>query len=264
MARKKTLWFGTEEYREWVMCPDQGLQMNSAGWNENGVYLNGGAWSSSSDTVHRTYSATFSGDYEAVQAVLDITEGQFGSGPYYFIDPFSQGTNSLSKWLASPRLMASDAPCLTGVVRPTLAVTAANTLRLPTKSAVFTVSTSSDLRSFKFAIPEGFTAHVHWWGSATGTGALQVNSTTIAPASTHTFTGDWLTIALSGTGTVTISGIMVQLLKTGETPDFSVFKSGRGTTSVAVTDTQLTGYTAIRSRVAATVNLLEVGGWDNA
>jgi len=43
-----------------------------------------------------------------------------------------------------------------------------------------------------------------------------------------------------------------------------VFKSGRGTTSVAVTDTQLTGYTAIRSRVAATVNLLEVGGWDNA
>jgi hypothetical protein len=264
MARKKTLWFGTEEYREWVMCPDQGLQMNSVGWNDNGVFLNGGAWSANSDTVHRAYSANFTGDYETVQAVLDFAAGQFGPGPYYFIDPFSQGSNSLSAWLASPRLMASDAPCFTGAVRPTLAVTGANALRLPTKSAVFTVGTSSDLSTFRFAVPSGFTAHVRWWGSKTGTANLRVNTTDVAPVTTTTFTSDFLDISLTGTGTITISGIMVQLLATGETPDFSVFKSGRGTTAVAITDTQLTGYSAIRSRVAATLSLLEVGGWENA
>lgn len=262
MARKKTLWFGTEEYREWVLCPDQGLQMNPVGWNENGVFLNGGAWSASSDTTHRTYSANFTGDYETVQAVLDFPAGQFGPGPYYFIDPFSQGSNSISAWLASPRLMATDAPCFTGPVRPTLIDTAANVLRLPTKSAVFTVSPSSDLRTFRYAIPQGFTAHVRWWGSQTGTAALRANGTAVSPVTTVTRTGDWLDLSLAGTGTITISGVMVQLVKTGDDPDFSIFKSGRGTTAVAVTDTQLTGYSAVRSRVAATLNLLEVGGWD--
>ncbi len=262
MARKKTLWFGTEEYREWVMCPDQGLQMPSSGWNENGGFLNGGAWSASSDTTHRTYSANFSGDYETVHQVLDLVSGQFGSGPYYFIDPFAQGTNSLSAWLASPRLMATDAPCFTGPVRPSLATTGANALRLPTKSAVFTVGPSSALKTFRYAIPQGFTAHVRWWGSQTGATVLEFNSTSVAPSTTTTFTGDWLDIELSGIGTITISGIMVQLVKTGDSPDFSVFKSGRGTTAVAVTDTTLTGYSAIRGRVAATMNLLEVGGWD--
>jgi hypothetical protein len=264
MARKKTLWLGTEEYREWVMCPDQGLQMNSVGWNENGTYLNGGAWSTSSDTIHRTYSANFTGDGEDVNAVLDLVSGQFGPGPFYFIDPFSQGSNSLTKWLAAPRLMSSDAPCFTGAARPSLVDTAANALRLPTKSAVFTVNTSSDLHTFRFPIPDGFTANVQWWGSTTGSGALRVNSTIVYPVSPYTFTGSWLDIALGGTGTVTVAGIMAQLLPTGSAPDFSAFKSGRGTTAVAVTDTQLTGYSAIRSRVAATMNLLEVGGWQNA
>ena len=59
MSRKKTLWFGTTEHREWVMCPDQGLEMAAVGWNASGTYQNGGAWSRSSETTHREYSATF-------------------------------------------------------------------------------------------------------------------------------------------------------------------------------------------------------------
>lgn len=261
MSRKKTLWFGTEEYREWVMCPDQGLQMNAVRFGNSGTYVNGGAWADSSAASHREYNATFSGNAEDVQQVLDFADGQFGNGPFYMVDPFSQNTNSLAKWVASPRLMAEDAPSFTAT-RPTLTDTPANAVRLPTKSAVFTVNSGAS-DTFRFPIPTGFTAHLKWWGSTTGTAALHANTVSLAADTAATRTGAWLDLTLAGTGTITIAGVMCQLRATGDTPapDFAVFKSGRGTTAVAVTGTQLTGYSAIRGRVSATVDLLEVGGW---
>ena len=260
MSRKKTLWFGTEEYQEWVMCPDQGLQMNSVGYGTSGSFVNGGAWADNSATRHREYSAVFSGVAEDVQAILDFTEGQFGTGPFYMVDPFSQNTNSLAKWIASPRLMAEDAPSFTKV-RPTLTTTGANALRLPTKSAVFTLGSGDTFKTFRFPIPSGFTANVKWWGSVTGTAVLKFGGSSLAPSTAGTRTGSWLDVTLGGVGTATISGIMCQLRPTGDAADFSVFKSGRGTTAVAVTGTQLTGYSAIRGRVSATLDILEVGGW---
>ena len=262
MSRKKTLWFGTTEHREWVMCPDQGMQMNSVGFGTSGTFVNGGAWADSSVSKHREYNATFSGNVEDVQQVLDFTEGQFGPGPYYFVDPFAQYSNALSKWLASPRLMVQDAPSFTKTEQPILLNTPTNTLRLPTKSAVFDLPDAGGLRTFRFAIPSGFTANLKWWGSTTDTAALHANGTAVAVDMAETRTGDWLDLTLSGSGTITIAGIMCQFRPTGTDPDFSIFKSGRGTTAVAVTGTQLTGYSAIRGRVSATMDLLEVGGWE--
>ena len=259
---KKTLWFGTEEYREWVTCPDQGLQMNSVGWSVNGTYVNGGAWADGSAAKHREYSATFSGDNEDVQRVLDFTEGMFGDGPFYMVDPFSQFTNSLAKWVAAPRLMHLGAPSFTYTL-PTLAITTTTGLRLPTRSAVFTLPDSVNVRTFRFPIPDGFTANLKWWGSATGSAALHANGSAVAANTAVTRTGAWLDLTLAGSGTITIAGIMCQLRPTGDAPDFSVFQSGRGTTAVAVRSTQLTGYSAIRGRVSATMDLLEVGGWDD-
>ena len=257
MSRKKTLWFGTTEHREWVMCPDQGLEMAAVGWNASGTYQNGGAWSRSSETTHREYSATFSGDYGDVQDVLDFVEGQFGPGPYYFVDPFSQGTNMLPKWIASPRLMASDAPSFLKGVRPTLVDTPANSLRLPTKSAVFTTTALSAFTPFRLAIPDNGSVTLLWWGSSTGTATLRANNLVVPPGVETTVTGPWLDLSLSGIGTITISGIMCQY----GTTNFTKFLSGRGATALDKTSTQLTGYSAIRGRVSATLGLLEVGGW---
>ena len=257
MSRKKTLWFGTEEYREWVMCPDQGLEMTSIGWNANGTYMNGGAWSRSSETTHREYSATFSGDYSDIQEVLDITEGLFGPGPYYFVDPFSQNTNLLSKWVAAPRLMANDAPSFLGAVRPTLVDTPANNLRLPTKSALFTLTALSTFKSFRFAVPGNSSVSLLWWGSSTGTATLKANSTVVPPGVPTTIAGPWLDLTLSGVGTITISGVMAQY----GASNFTKFQSGRGATALEKSSSQLTGYSAIRGRAAATLGLLEVGGW---
>ena len=257
----KTMWFGTDEYREWVMCPDQGLQMNSVGYGNLGTFVNGGAWSAQSATKHREYNATFTGAANNVQKVLDFVDGQFGHGPFYMLDPFSQATNILPKWLAAPRLMVEGAPSFTKAVLPVYTTTGANSLRLPTKGATFTVPDSEGLRSFRFPIPSGWTMHVKWWGSATGATELRANGTAVAPDTAETRTGDWLDLTLAGNGTISITGIMVQAKPTGDSPDFSVFESGKGTTALDVRGTQLTGYSAVRGRVSATIDLVEVGGW---
>ena len=260
---KKTLWFGTEEYQEWVKCPDQGLQMNSTGRSVNGSFDNGGAWSDRSATLHRNYSATFSGDISEVSQILDFEAGVFGPGPFYLVDPFSQRTNILTKWISAPRLMAQDAPSFTKSTRPTLVTTGANGLRLPTRGAVFTLPDAKGVRSFRFPIPSGYTAYIKWWGSQTGTAVLTCNATEVDPDTVYTKTGPWLDITLGGTGTITIYGMVVQLRPTTgpDTPDFHVFYPGMGTTALDITGTQLTGYSAIRGRVSATVDMLEVGGW---
>lgn len=266
---KKTMWLATEEHGEFVLCPDSPLTMTPTGWRNDGMFLNGGGFTSKSITTHRRGQASFSGDVEDVQGVLDFVAGQFGSGPFHMVDPFSY-KNILPPWIAAPRLMGVDAPSFTVDsdqinIRPTLEDTAPNSVRLPSKSAEFTVSSSVDSRSFSFVVPDDYSAKLFWWGSVTGGGVLQIDTDTIPPgsATSEIPAGKYdLSVTYDTTpGTVLISGIVVQLQRPGGTWDFSKFYSGRGTTEVDLFVSQYTGYSAIRGRVSATVDIVEIGGW---
>lgn len=274
MSTEKTLWLATDERGEFVKCPDQGMPMSSVGWFSTGNYLNGGAYSDKSASTHRTYQPVFTGTQDDVQDVLDYPQGLFGNGPFYMVDPFAQ-SNILPRWLSVPRLMALDAPTFqrdsNGLyVRPTLTTTGANALRLPTKSAVFTFGGAETGYLFKFAHPPGFNLQFCWWGSRTGGAHIKLNGIDRDTQGTPVQINDgsqvnsmFTTVQLTAAsaGTLTISGIMVQLRKTGKTFDFSRFISGRGTTQVDMNVTQVTGYSAARDRISVTLDVTEVGGW---
>jgi len=72
-----------------------------------------------------------------------------------------------------------------------------------------------------------------------------------------------LQLSLAGSGTITLTGIMVQVIKTGVNPGPGMFISGQGNSGCSfVTQPQYTPYSAAFDRVGVVAELAETGGWN--
>lgn len=245
------MWFGNRNYMQWIPCPQVGADYTISGSQQSSEYLNGGSFIRNSMNKTKVFGLSWSlTSRENIRGVTDYAEGVFGPGPIFWSDPMTMDTNVLAQVLATPSLGGYDAPTLNGSkTRPALVNTSSNTLGYPTQSAIYTLNSTTDVPLRHYVpIPPGYTAWVGAHGVA-GTGAVYVQPTkgtaTVGAAQALTMlsvtnttrfnksvpwsaTVDGIEIYLGGNGSLTLSGVMVQVLKTGTTPSVGGFISGQG------------------------------------
>lgn len=269
----KQVWFGTENYMSWIPAPVPGVTRSLSKWRASAQYLNGGQWRRESASGSRLVSLQWPIMTSAeVRQITAFLEGTYGAGPFYYSDPFAEGANVLPQWLAVPWLATDDAPLLYGTSKPTIATTPANTYAHPSYGAVYAVSGASI--SYTFPVPPNTTAYFGWRGAVTGSAVLKANTTTVAPLAvtggtltnftyTAPSTGGWVTLAVSGAGTLTAYSLHLSF---GTAAPTGNFVKGEGFTALRLDgDPDITGYSAVTGvldRQAVTANFVEVGAWE--
>lgn len=283
MAMKR-MYFGTRERMVWVKAPAINADLSKNKWSTSGTYLNGGGYARSSVTGHMVYQFSWNLDKaENIYAVLDYESGLYGSDLIYFLDPFALTENVLPVYWSAPRLAWEDAPFLIKDQRPTLVQTEANDLGYPTRSALYTVSNASVGKKLFIPVPPGYTFHIGVHGTSTGSANIRVVPTglngvdgpeVIAPmmsvtgeqrVNTSVSAVQGVTLRLGGTGTVSIAGIIAQVLPDGQNPLSGGFISGRGHSGVRFDGPPaVSGYSAPEAldKLGATATLRETGSWE--
>lgn len=269
MSSKK-VWFGTTERMQWVPAPLPGVNRSTRKWRVSGQFLNGGSWQRESAVGSRTPQLTWppmsAADVRAIRAYL---EGTYGSGPFYYSDPFAEPVNVLPQWLAAPWLATEGGPSLRGAVKPSKVSTPANVYDYPSYGAQYTVAGPGEL-TVSIPVPPGFTAHIGVHGSATGTAVIKLNgvNATLLATTTSTLTNmaipgsGFVTFRLDGTGTITLYGLVMRLLPTGSATPTGPFVPGDGHSGLKLAeDPQITGYSSALDSQAITANFVEVGAW---
>jgi hypothetical protein len=279
------IYFGTRQVMQWL---SGNIAINYPGSKmatgiASGSFLSGGSFVRHSVSGHKEFSLTWNpSSRDDIRAITDYADGLFGPGPFYWLDPFAWDKNLLPQYFASPFQGIYDGPIWSGApTRPVTSITPANTLLYPVESATYTVSSTVN-NSVYIPIPNGYTAWVGVHGS-TGTGG----NVTVTPYTTATaaaaatpltmqtvtdpvlfsasFNGSayvGIQIGLAGTGTVTLSGLMVQILPTGVTPNPGNFVSGQGHSGLGFkTLPTLSQLSTAYDRVSIIVDFTEIGVW---
>lgn len=279
------MYFGNRNYMQWVECPQAGVEVVLSGSSQTAGYLSGGAFRRQSFNASKTFKmnwALTSGTN--IRAISDYVEGVYGEGPIYWSDPFNMDQNVLAQSMATPSLGGHDGVILSGSkVRPELVPTSANPYGYPTESAVYTLNAATDapLRHW-VPIPPGYVAWVGVHGSGgtggkvyarTTTGAttgnspveLSINPVTSASRVVESFSGpsiQGVEIYLGGTGIITLSGIIVQVLPAGVPPQLGGFISGQGHSGCSFDGWPAkNNYSAAMDLVSLSASFLETEQW---
>lgn len=278
------MWFGNKQHMMWIPCPAVGADYTRRGSSRSTGLLNGGLAQKTSLSGAKAFDLSWSrASRDDLRPITDFAEGVYGPGPFYWADPFTMNKNVLAQSFATPSLGGYDGVVLNGAdYRPELTPTSANSLGYPAESAIYTMTlTDEPLRHF-VPIPPGFTAWVGFHGVA-GTGGkvqvhpvvapgvsgsavdltpLSVTSSTRFNASFDSDDNFGIEIALGGDGSVTISGIMVQLLPTGATPAAGGFISGQGHSGCTFENhPSLEAYSVAFDLVGMSATLVETEQW---
>lgn len=282
----KTMWFGNRNYMQWIPCPQVGADYAGVGFGQGGTFLHGGSHRKQTFNVSRSRRLTWPLDTrDALRPITDYVEGVYGDGAIYWLDPFDMDQNAFAQSFATPSLGGKDGIVLSGSkTRPQLVQTAANQLGYPTQSALYTLNAATD-KPFRhwIPIPSGYTAWVGVHGLAgsggvvyagttngpvaSGSGAaltiLPVTSTTrVTNSFTASSTVSGIEVWLGGTGTITLSGMMVQILPTGTAPTPGGFISGQGHSGMSYNGyPEKNAYSAAIDLVGLTASFIETEQW---
>lgn len=243
------MWFGNRNYMQWIPCPQVGASYGLSGLQQSSDYLSGGKFIRNSMNKAKTFGLTWSlTSRENIRGVTDYAEGVYGAGPIYWADPMTMDTNVLAQAMATPSLGGYDGPSLSGGPRPELVPTSFNTLGYPTETAIYTTSTDFEPLRHYVPIPPGYTAWVGVHGSldstyimaqptkgyATSGAPVEVPFLSVTDTTRVNTSFDWspdvdgIELYLAAPGVAVLSGIIVQVLKTGTTPQVGGFISGQG------------------------------------
>jgi hypothetical protein len=276
------MWFGTRDYAQFIPMPKVDSDMSKFGWNNRIDFLNGGTSIARSKTSHKEYNFGWPlQGRDKLRIVSDFADGIYGDGPFYFIDPFAADKNILPQYWAVPMLGGYDGPLLAGTTNPTLTTTTSNTNKYPVKSATYTLAGTTN-KELYIPIPTGYSLYLGAHGTATGTAAVTIkpvvsgttygttsNLTLLLETSTTrvnaTVSGASYTgaiISLTGTGTITLSGLIGQILPTGTTAATGSFISGQGNSGCEFEiQPTLQNYSVGMDLVGMSAKLVEVGAW---
>lgn len=283
MSRNE-FYIGTREKMLQVRQPSITMPSSKAGWSSELAFLNGGTSLRRSVAAHKRYELTWNLlSRDQARPILDLADGIYGTGLVYFLDPFAANRNMLPQWWASPMQGIYDGlPLNGGDTRGEAVATPANSLDFPVQSIRYD-TTGLTSRTVWVPIPVGHTAHVGAYG-ANGTGGTVVatpttGATTFGTPTTLTlldvtdtsrfnatfaassgYTG--VELSLGGSGTLVLSGLMVQVLPDGVTPETGGFISGQGNSGLQfVAQPEYTPYNIAFDQVGVVAELIEVGGW---
>ena len=234
------MWFGTKEYARWVKVPSPSPQYARAGHSDRIDYMNGGSVArvSSTGSGERTLAWNVLTP-EQKNAITEYASGMHGD-LVYWVDPVNARLNMLSPHWSAPGLTALDAPPLwTRGQRPQRVTNPNQSFGYPRVAAQYTRVGGEVSRKFYVPIPPDHTALVGVHGS-NGSGSLRMryervvagsatgsaDLTTLSVATDQRFSHEFpyspgategLHIFLgSGSGSITLAGIMVQVVPTVE------------------------------------------------
>jgi len=276
-------YMGTRNQMIEVRAPSVNMPSSKQGYFNKVDFLNGGTAIRRSTAAHKNYTMTWNSvDRDGARDILDIADGVYGTGPVYVHDPITADRNVLPQWWASPFIGFYDGLPLNNGTRGEVSTTPSNTLGFPHDSITYTVLTGATRRVW-LPIPTGYTAHVGAYGSD-GTGGTVVATPTVDAVTNGTpvtltlmdvtsdnarfnqsfasSSYDGVELSLGGAGTVTLSGIMVQVLETGVTPETGGFISGQGNSGLQfISQPAYTPYSSALDKVGVVAELTEYYGW---
>jgi len=270
------MYFGNKARMKWVKCPDSGMGMNGARYSTEGIFLNGGSYVRNSATGHRVYDVNWNflraNEKDEIRSYLD---GVYGPGLIYFLDPFAMPRNVLPTAWASPAVAADGGPSLVGGLasQPTKVTVTPAVPASPVSAAVYALESATVFKEVWVPVPDGFQLHMSARYTAPGTGKVTATrdggaTTTVAGtgATTTLAAGpSGYTVRLAGTGALTLTYIMAQVLPVGQTPDFSRFYPGVGHSGVRLSgDINDVGYSSPQALdySALSFTMRETGTWE--
>lgn len=180
-SRHNHFWFGTEQRMQWFPTPLRGADVSPHGWESEGTYLNGGGFQLGSFGSHRRFVFEWSGasSRKVAQTMRSYSDGTFGRGLIYFIDPLTWDTNLFPAMWADPSIgIGNEGASLVYGVNPTALPTSSPSVNdLPVSSAYYNLATiPAGWRGREDAvfipIPEGMTLSLGAIYSSTGTGGV--------------------------------------------------------------------------------------------
>lgn len=275
---------GTREKMLQVRAPSVGMPSAKSGWSSELEFLNGGTSLRRSVAAHKRYELSWENiTRDQARPILDLADGIYGTGDIYFLDPFAANRNMLPQWWASPMQGIYDGLPLNGAAtRGSAVITPTNTLDFPVQSIRYDTAVGTP-RSIWIPKPVGYTIHVGAYGTVGTGGTVTVRPTTgpttyAGPATAltlmdvasnssrtnHTASGaiDGLEISLGGTGTVTLTGLIVQVLPDGQAVKPGPFISGQGHSGLRfAAQPEYTPYSYSFDTVGVVAELIEAGGW---
>ena len=282
----KMMWFGNRAHMQWIPCAQAGSDQRTSTSNQGGQFLHGGSYrrQTLNGTKNRQLNWALA-PRDSLRPVTDYHEGVYGPGPFYWVDPFNADKNVLAQSFATPSLGGYDAITLNGAIkRPQLVPTNANSLAYPPESALYSLNDVTDypVRHW-IPIPPGHTAWVGVHGSLGSGGAVYARTTkgreaggtpqelTILPVTSSTrvvdsfdsgTNVDGIEIWVGGTGTITLSGIMAQVIRTGVAPATGGFISGQGHSGMSFDgDPEVNVYSAAMDLMGVSAAFVETEQW---
>lgn len=279
--------FGTEELLRLVTCPQVDADVSAANYSAGFDLEGGGTVQRNSAASHRQYVLSWPAkSAELIELIESYALGSHGdpnaaTGLIHFLDPATKRTNVLPQFWAAPRVGALDGPVLSGVgqARPTLVTTASNTQDYPAKSAVYTLAGTETPAVLRIPVPAGHTLHVGFHGSATSTAVVTVQPdgssvTNLTPLACNTTTRTnyshaaashkFVSLSIDGAGTLTMAGLIAQVLPTGEAATTGRFISGQGHSGckfVGMPKRRVLKSAPGLDLQSLSAVLVEVGGW---
>lgn len=256
------MWMGPRGYEQWVPAPKTNADFSSIGSREKDQYLNGGAGIRGTKDGHKEYNLSWSSKRrEELAPVLDIAKGIYDTGIdsdlVYFIDPTVYDWNVLPDMVASTYKTGLDGVPLTVdfdgyPLYPDLELAPRNAYGYPARLATYTLSKTNSGRAVYIPIPPGKTLWLGVHGSNSGAGVCVTpfvddsafTTTFPTPLGVDTdqrvnaswsqsdgYTGVEISVALlsgQSTGSVSIQGMIAQILDDGVQPFPGGFISGEG------------------------------------
>ena len=264
---RKKVWFGTAGDMRWVPAPLANYQGASVRWREVDQYLNGGAAVRQSVASHQELSLSWA--VQSTENLAPVVALLHSPGPFYYVDPIAARANIVPSYWASPEVWLHDGPPLISRVTPTK-VAGTSTNGYPATSVKYSVTKATDT-NLRIPVPEGHTLHLGVHGTG---GTYKLNTRTAkGPLTAASSTRTNLTIngpvianlkVAAAVSDAVITGIVAQVLPTGETPQPGGFLPGRGTTELALSgDPSITSYSVgiPNAQQGIAADFVEVGAW---
>lgn len=268
MNRK--VYFGNAVMQFWIPAPQSGLTASTTGFSTTAQLLSGRAFTRRSAASHRGFDASWLGALnsevpeDSLHTIKDYSDGIYGEGPFYWLDPYAINTNLLPPHWAAPMLTEKDWPTIcaipSGFGVTSFVPTSANSKSYPYKSLYINLASTQEFESTssnRTIIPTGHRFHFGWHGEvvsgsatvvlraysrATGlptyipTTPLSVNSAirtnTQVSGTTYSMVDVLVAKPFGATSELRIAGMIAQVRGEVETVSQGDFISGRGTTAL--------------------------------
>lgn len=264
------VYFGTGSYQTWLDAPQTGMTAGSNSSVDQYQFLNGRSYVKRSTGSSRAFSMNWLGSINgttvqsSLQTVKSFADGLYGTGPFYWLDPFAMSSNLMPPHWAAPMLGQTDWPDLVSNIVPTFTTNAyANDFPMKYATYALTGSYVGD-RKVTIIIPATHTLNFGWHSTvggnmATTTAGVRMNlynrSTGAVTASnppsllaggttrtnatvdgaTYSKVEIFLANGSASAASVNVVAMIAQVLLTGTSVATGGFLAGAGTTGIEFT-----------------------------